>query len=349
MVDQRAEADAVGETRTSRTVSIRVAVIGNHAHPFCSEVHWARAFAENGCDVTPIQVDDAVRHPHETMTVLRRMDAVTYTRTHAPNRYLDQSWTARWAELEDAGVRTIGIHLDRFWDLEREGIVHDDAQFTVGTLFTADGGNDDRWRAAGIRHEWFPPAIDATDAAHLGEVREEYQHDVIFVGSGRYHPSYSERDDLLRFLHDRFGDRFAHYGHGGGRPVVRGLELNDLYRSAKVVIGDSCFANSPDWQTKAHRYWSDRVPDVLGRQGFMIYPDVALDGYRAGKHYATYEPGNWDSLEVAVLSWLDCPAQRLRIASEATEHVRAHHTWRHRMTDVLATVGLDATVESRAS
>lgn len=323
-------------------MTISVAIVGNFVVDYTSESQWARAFREVGCEVTPLQVDDVVRNPVEAMGVLRRHDVATYTRTHSAGRYLDASWTDRWRELEAGGTRTIGLHLDLYHGLEREHLVSEDAQFTVGTLFTADGGHDAEWAALGIDHRWFPPAIDATEAAHEGTPCAEYAHDVIFVGSGRYHVAYPERDDLIRFLHDRFGERFAHYGHGGGRPVVRGNALADLYRSAKLVIGDSCFANAPDWQTKSHRYHSDRVPEVLGRAGAMLYPAVHLDGYRAGYHYFIHEPGDWDSLATAAEIWLDSPAQRERVAVQARDWVRAHHTWKHRMTDVLAELDLDA-------
>src|SRR6266581_774169 len=119
---------------------IDVAVIGNHRHHHCSEAVWARAFAKIGCNVTPMQVDEVAADPDAAMSVLCHQTLVTYTRTHSRGMYLDPSWTDRWRTLAKAGVRTVGLHLDRFYDLEREDLIHTDAQFTVATLWSADGG-----------------------------------------------------------------------------------------------------------------------------------------------------------------------------------------------------------------
>ena len=43
-------------------------------------------------------------------------------------------------------------------------------------------------------------------------------------------------------------------------------ELNTLYASAKLVIGDSCFGG----QIKG--YYSDRVTETTGRGGFLLHP-----------------------------------------------------------------------------
>lgn len=338
------------DNRDGGSLVTRVAVIGNHAHHFCSEAQWARAFTKLGCDVTPLQIDDVVRNPDVAMRVLTQQDACTYTRTHAAGRFLDASWSDRWQELERAGVKTIGLHLDRFWDLEREPLIHSDAQFTVGTLWTADGGNDARWAAAGVNHRWLVPAVDEDDVVG-GQVRRDLAYDVVFVGSGgSYHGEYPQRLDLLRHLRATYGRRFAHFGHGGDHPVVRGQALNDVYASARVVVGDGCFANSPPERRPAN-YWSDRVPETVGRGGFLIHPYVRGLGrfLTTGRDYVTHNPGDWEDLDCQIGAYLANPTEREAIAQNGQARVVREHTWTHRMADVLADAGLRVDAESLSS
>jgi hypothetical protein len=329
----------------------RVAVIGNHQHHHCSEAQWARAFAEIGCDVTPLQIDDVVQNADTAMRVLRAQDLICYTRTHAPGRFLDERWTARWRELERCGVRTVGLHLDRFFDLEREPLIHEgDAQFTVGTLWTADGGNDERWRAAGVNHRWLMPAVDPDDVQG-GQHQRDLAYDVVFVGSGgTYHNAYPERLQLIAHLRRTYGRRFAHYGHGGDHPVVRGKALNDVYASAKVVVGDACFANSGPSQRPVN-YWSDRVVETIGRGGFLIHPWVrGLDQcLTTGIHFVTHNPGDWEDLDCQIGAYLASSGERVGIAETGQAHVLKNHTWAHRCADILASVGLAPEVVSSAA
>lgn len=324
-----------------------VAVIGNHQHPFCSEVYFARGFAENGCAAIPVQIEGAVRDPDDTMSLLQSVDVVTYTRTHSAGRWLDQTWTGRWRALEADGIRTVGMHLDRFWGLEREHLIGDgDAQFTVGTLFTADGGNDDRWIEAGIEHRWMAPAVDRLEAMEPGTWRADLADDIVFAGSSgrRYHGSYPERGELLDHLRRTYGRRFVHYGHDGDRPVVRQQDLNDLYASAAIVVGDSCFANSPD--APADRYWSDRVPETVGRGGFLLHPWVrGLRGFGKADAFgpdelATYNPGDWEDLDAQIGGYLANPGEREGFVERGRARVLRDHTYTARCRTILEAVGL---------
>jgi hypothetical protein len=183
------------------------------------------------------------------------------------------------------------------------------------------------------------PAIDVREGLRVpsgnllaGEI------DVVFVGSGDYHAEYPERDDLLRFLRDRYGDRFLHHGRGGF-PVVREQALTDLYHAARVVVGDSCFANQHT--VRNARYWSDRIPETLGRGGRLLHPWIEGMADRAWiGQLVTYRPGDWDSLGRAIDDRIDHdPVTNLgRWIARAS--VLANDTWDHRVRDILATVGL---------
>ena len=92
---------------------------------------------------------------------------------------------------------------------------------------------------------------------------------MIFVGtSADYHTAdWPYRSQLITFLKGRYADRFAAWGHPN--PTIRNQDLNDLYASAKVSVGDSLCKNF-----KHENYWSDRIYETTGRGHFIIHPYI---------------------------------------------------------------------------
>ncbi len=334
----------------------RVCLIGNFVVPWCTEVHLARALRENGCDVFTLPQDNASAMGAESFLELMfggqnkwaddpkigPPDLVMYVRTHNKTA-LGPPWTHAWAHLKVRGVVTASFHLDRFFDLSREHLVWDhDPLFTMQHVFTADGGNDDRFAQAGVNHHWLPPAVDREEAEWP---RNEGPGDwvVIFAGSGgNYHGEYPQRMELLRQLDMVYGRRFAHFGHSGGRPVVRGQELNDLYASTPIIVGDSCFANEAG-SPRSDRYWSDRIPETIGRGGFLIHPFVpGLRDSFGPSELATYNPGDWADLHAQIGAYLANPGERDGFVERGRARVLRDHTYTVRMRTLLETVGLAA-------
>lgn len=346
---------------------IRVAYIGNFAHAHCTEVAVARALELNGCEVFRVQQEDA--HDSRTFALDGEMPAlVLYTRTHN-HTALSDVWTSMWDRLADRGVVTASVHLDRFWDLPREHLIHDgDPLFTTQHVFTADGGNQERFAAAGVNHHWMPPAFDhdPTNVTAFGETERWLPHelppvnetiDVVFAGTGarHYHPEYPERGKLIDALREKYQDGFVHVGLDGDRPKVHGADLTRLYRSARVVVGDSCFANQGHGE-KADRYWSDRVPETLGRGGVLVHAATAgLTGRTAedartgdhafnASHFMPHDAGDFDSLRLMIDLLLANDSLRWFLRDHGRRHVLAEHTWEVRMRDVLGVCGFPAEV-----
>ena len=73
---------------------------------------------------------------------------------------------------------------------------------------------------------------------------------------------------LMQFLEQTYGKRFAHFGNDG-KHIVRGDELNRVYASAKVVVGDTLCIDF----TYPH-YWSDRIYETTGRGGMIVHPFI---------------------------------------------------------------------------
>lgn len=337
------------------SMTIRCVYIGNYTAPWCTEVHIARDLEAIGCKVDRIQEPNDPGHHIKTVRRLRyeigdapnKPDLLLWTRTWGLHPSATQDlW--RWAESN--GIVTASYHLDLYLGLQREAAMMSDPFWTTQHVFTPDGNeaSEAEFARRGINHHWMPPAI-VSDECVPGQFREEYAHDVVFVGSRGYHKEWPWRVELIDGLKAHYGDRFAHYG-GEGLPTVRsgfhngeleeGLWLNDLYRSAKVVVGDTL--NLPG-NTK---YISDRYFEVMGRGGCLLAPWVPVLGdlgFADGNQLYTYTahertvPAVCEHVD-RILEMSTHHTQTVRAAAQT--FVRENHTYRQRLAEALRIMGL---------
>lgn len=320
---------------------MRIAYIGNYRHPFCTEVHISAELEGMGHDVNRLQEPPggvgAVDFVHRVRQDLLAdpVDLVLFTRTWG----LPEATTHMWREFEVAGMVTASFHLDLYRGLAREGSIVDDPFWTTGWVFTADGdpGTQAWLDGLGVRHAWSPAAIYSGECG-AGIYRAEFDYDVVFVGSkaDNYHDEWPWRRELLEYLERTYGRRFRRFGGDMPGGPIRNAALNDLYASAKVVIGDSLALDG-------HRdYWSDRYYETVGRGGFLIGPRVpGIEAhFEDGVHLFLYDIGDLPGLHAQIDFALEKPAMRRAIAGAGMVHVAANHTYRNRLEVALATMGL---------
>lgn len=319
--------------------SLLVAQIGNFGPPASTENHLARAWRNNGHQVVPLQESQP-----DVWRLLAKgewpigTDLVCWTRTGwdwpalglSRNEALDLQLTFL-EQARHAGLPTLGAHLDRWWGLNREGQVKDEPFFRVDLLATADGGHDAEWAAAGISHVWMPPGV-SIDECEPGTYRREMASPIAFVGSWRpgYHDEWRHRPELVDWLRRTYRHRVKFWPQKG-RPAVRGAALRDLYASTKVLVGDSCLAGG---QT---RYWSDRVPETIGRGGFLVHPYVEgiEDHFDAERHLRCWPLNDWRELRRTIDYYLAHDDERAGIAAAGKAHVLAHHTYEVRVRELV--------------
>lgn len=302
---------------------MRIAYVGRFAEGWATERDMATALRRLEHEVVEL-------HEHQadawSVIVRERFDLILWTTA-------GDAHPLAGATLRLVDEPVVGYHLDRWWGLRRQREIASDAFFDsacVDLLVTADGGHDEDWKAVGLRHRWLPPAI-ASEEALEGRYRADLDVDVAFVGSWRrYLPDWPHRRDLVNHLRRWFGDRLGLWPQHAG--PVRGPALSDLYASARVVVGDSCLAGA------ATRYWSDRIPETLGRGGFLLHPAVGglEEHFKVGEHLATWPAGNWRALREALAFWITADGERRRIRSAARAHVLEHHTYDVRAAELLA-------------
>ena len=316
---------------------IAIWFIGNFAPPHSTENHVARAFRSQVGLLEEVQESDPTCWDKMTEGIHggARPDFILWTSTNWGRD--DRSAQLRFLlAAAHAHVPVIGYHLDIWWGLAREQEVSTEPFFCVDLLITADGGHDDRWEAANVNHVWFPPAVSAPEAV-TGFYIDHYRSKLAFVGnhSGGYHQEHQHRHELVSWLRTNFRNE-CRFWPEMGQLAVRGQDLQDLYASVDVVVGDSAFAGS------LARYVSDRLPETTGRGGFLLLPNIEgiTDGsewrpgervWTAGQHIATWNVGDWEALGEAIERALSNPGDRREIAAAGRQHTISHHTYEVRV------------------
>ena len=311
---------------------LTLAVCGNHQVNYCTEAELAWTLETMGHRVLRFQENHTSTEDMLRQCVQQEVQLFLYVHTHHWSTPGEMSLDELFMALRGFSIRTASFHLDRFWGLDtsdkRESHIGRHPFWHTDRVFTADGGNQVAFEARGVNHTWLPPAV-ASRHCHRGTYRSELACNVAFVGSRAYHPEYLFRTKLIDWLSRTYHQGFRRFAPDAGG-VVREELLNDVYASALVVVGDSCFAGSP-------YYWSDRVPETLGRGGFLLHPTtpgLVIDGL------VTYEPGNLVDLQQKIDHYIWDDHDRHVCTNRAMLDVVSHHTYTQRMGTLLATMGL---------
>lgn len=312
---------------------LRIAFLGNWGPSHSSENHEALSFEALGHHVTRIQEGETpateVAHlakGHDLFFWVQTYGLAVTGGTHSERAQM-------LADIKDMQIPTVAYHLDLWWGLDRAVQITTEPYFECDHVFSTDGGHDDLWNEAGVNHHWLPPAVFHEEAVDSLPNPRRWPGKVAFVGSWRHYghaEHWPVRKKMLDTLNRRFSRHFMCYPRGG---AVRGAELNELYATVPIIVGDSCLAG------QIRGYWSDRVPETTGRGGFLIHPHVP-GILNIHPSLVVYEPENWAQLVEKVEYYLDHDAARESLRRDNATWTRTHHTYRNRMQTVLEKVGL---------
>lgn len=321
--------------------------IGNFRAEHSTENHVMRALRNIGVMVTPRQEDEpetfhdlGTGREHVDYTDIKTVDFILWTRTGwdweriypggERQALADQRKMLRRARL--LGVPVIGFHLDIWWGLKRVHQVETEPFFESTIVITADGGHDEEWKSVGVNHCWMPPGVSELECAP-GFWNGEYASPVAFVGSwqGGYHKESEHRAALIKWLKKNYPNDCEFYPLPGHH-AVRGSALRDLYASVSVVVGDSCFTG-----TGLANYWSDRIPETLGRGGVLLHPYVpGLENhFQLGEDLVVWEAGDWGTLRTLIDELVKDRPHRELISRHGRERVLRDHTYEVRMRQLI--------------
>lgn len=312
---------------------MKIFLVGNLSQNHCSEVHWAATLEDLGHAVTRQQENEI--KPGTLNDLVRGHDLFIWVRTWAgfvTHQDIE--------EIRKLGIPSVNIHLDLFIGLPRGDSLDTDPRWRCDHIFTADGDPASQaiFESKDINHHWLKAGVFKPEAVY-GNPRPKLMTDVTFVGGGVTYGHFNEwpyRRQLVTWLKNTYGSRYTKYGHP--EPTMRNQDLNDLYASAKIVVGDSL---CPGF-TKPN-FWSDRVYETIGRGGFIIHPyiegledEFTLDG--PDKNLVTYEYGNFDQLKELIDYYLTHDEERERIRKAGHEYVKEHCTYHNRLQQMIDTV-----------
>lgn len=312
---------------------MRIAFLGNFNVPFTSESHYAATFEKMGHKV--IRLQEPMVTTDRVYQVAVESDMFFWVHTHGWTLKGNRTMAEVLRRLERKGVPTVAYHLDLYMGLRRWNEYHDHDYFKVKHFFTVDKLMAD-WlnENTGTIGHYLPAGVFEPECYMALPTPERFDYDVVFVGSRKYHPEWQYRPKLVQFLEQTYGKRFAHFGNDG-KHVVRGDELNRLYASAKVVVGDTLCIDF----TYPH-YWSDRIYETTGRGGMIVHPFITgIDTqFESGKEVVFYQYGDMVDLKTKIDQLLADESYREKIRSAGHERTKRDHTYTNRLQTIIETI-----------
>jgi hypothetical protein len=313
---------------------MRVVYIGNFTVSYSTESHLANSLEALGHSVLRLQ--ENTTNTNEVLKEGLRSDLLMWSHTHG--------WRIRgriplrtvMRNLKRRNIPTVAYHLDLWLGLERQRDLRRDEYWYVEHFFTVDKLMAERLNASpNMPTGYYLPAGVYEPETKLGKIKKQYQHDVIFVGSRIYHRQWQYRTKLIGWLEQTYGKRFALYGKDG-KGLIRGQELNDLYHSSKIVIGDTLCLNF-DYPY----YLSDRVFETTGRGGFIIHPYIkGIRELFTDDELVTYDFNNFEQLQGLIDYYLEHDEEREAIRTKGWQRTKLEHTYTKRLQTIINTLGL---------
>lgn len=303
---------------------MRIAFLGNFGVPYSTESHHAWTWEKLGHHVTRLQEGRATTD--EVLEACRGAQIFQYTHTHGWSTPGSILITEMLDRIHEMGVKSFSFHLDVYFGLEawdhRDSLVGKHPSWKTQYWFSTVGSKDAEFKQRGVNHYFLPPGV-VEYGCYEGKYEPSLAVDVGFAGSVNYHPEYPFRGQMVQTLQSHYGSRFRLF------QGYREQNLNNLYASVKVMVGDHCFAGEP-------KYWSDRCPETCGRGGFIVYPRT--EGLCIPT--AVYEPQNVNDLIAKVDYYLAHEAEREEIRKRCFLHTKMHDTYTVRLQEILKVMGL---------
>lgn len=290
--------------------------IGNFTRPWTTENHIKASFESLGYEVIPLQ--EGKIHNKQIFDAIKTYNPEFLLYTKTWNKNYD------WKAIKRR-VFTVSWTLDLYHDLERKTQLDDNPFFHTHLVISPDGGHEKEFKEHKVNHAYVKPGVFDKEC-YIGKYDAEYDYDVVFVGSYLfYHPEWKHRKALVDFLIKTYGNRFEFFPKDR---AIRGDTLNNLYATAKIVVGDSL--HSP-------HYWSDRLYETTGRGGFLIHPKVeGIDEeFEYGTHIVGYNYWDFKGLKKKIDYYLKNPDERKAVQMAGFNMVKEKCTYVVRCQEVL--------------
>jgi hypothetical protein len=308
-----------------------ITFLGNFRVDYSTESHHVKTLESLGHKVIKLQETEATSEI--ILQSAKKSNLFVWVHTHGWDTPGKISMRSVLESLKDSNVPSMTYHLDLWFGLKRQkDLKRDPVYLYIDHFFTVDNQMA-KWfnENTSVRGHYLPAAVFDQECSYLPQ---KLEHDVIFVGSKNYHAEWPYRPKLINWLEDAYKSSFELWG-GQGKGVIRGSDLNKLYATTRVVVGDTLCPkfSYPD-------YWSDRVYETLGRGGFIIHPYISgmEKHFTDKKHLVFYDFNNFEQLKNLIDYYLAHPKEAEAIRKAGFDHVRNNHTYKNRWTHILKEV-----------
>jgi hypothetical protein len=305
---------------------MKITFLGNFGVSYSSENHHVKTLESLGHEVICLQ--EGKVDGNEIVKQALTSDLFVVVHTHG--------WVTPILPLSDVlrllkgKVTTLTYHLDLWFGIDRQkDLETDDFYKLIDHFFCTDKLMADWFNDNTKVKGHFLPAGVYHEETYLLDLPKT--NDVIFVGSKGYHNEWKWRPQLIDWLYQAYGDRFKHYGNDG-LGVVRGDDLNRLYASTKIVVGDTLCLNF-----NYPYYLSDRVFETTGRGGFLLMPYIKgiEDLFKVGKEIITFKFGDFKDLKSKIDYYLEHDDEREEIRIAGFERTKKDHNYKNRWITIL--------------
>lgn len=309
---------------------MKITFVGNFRVSYTSETHHANTLESMGHKVTRLQEGDI-----NASVILQyglQSNLVVWVHTHGWETPGDIPAMSK--ALREAGVPLINYHLDLWLGLDRQKDLDSPYYKSLHHFFTVDKLMAD-WlneNTNTVGH-FLPAAVyDKEVYIHPAYDPDNFEHDVVFVGSRDYHKEWPYRPELVDWLKANYNA--THIGRDG-LGTLRGDALNRLYAKSKIAVGDTLNIgfNYP-------YYSSDRLWESIGRGAFTIYPFIkGLEKhYKRHKEVVYYKHGDFEKLREVIDYYLEHDDEREKIRLEGQYKTKISGTYLNRWHQILEAV-----------
>lgn len=306
-----------------------ITFLGNFRVDYSTESHHFKTLQSMGHKVIKLQETEATSK--EVYNSASNSDLFVWVHTHGWKTSGPPEMSNVLKHLKRDEVPSMAYHLDLWLGLKRQRDLSSDPIYKeIENFFTVDYKMAEWFnKRTNVNGYYLPAGVYDKEALYRPAAR--FQHEIIFVGSKRYHPEWKYRGKLIDWLGNTYGNKFEHWGNDG-KGTIRGKSLNQLYAKTKVVVGDSLCPNF-----NYPYYWSDRVYETLGRGGFLIHPYIKgmEKEFTDGKHLVFYEYNNFSQLKQTINYYLKNKDEREEIRLAGHELVKNNYTYKNRWETIL--------------
>lgn len=235
-------------------------------------------------------------------------------------------------QFKELGKRSFVINYTE--DVREDIQWMEDAAPHIGLTIFTNQDDVDKLKSKGILNAAYMP-VSYNDVWYRPVPKtDKYYGDIVFIGHNNVNsnlnfPYAQERQDMIKFMKVRFGDKFRSSGMGQEFQMLPPAEVIQAYSNCKIVITQNNF--------KRKGYCSDRGLNAMGCGAIVIhqYFEGCTDIFNEAPHLHTWD--TFDKLQNMCKAFLGGAEKKYR-HEETAKYTKENHSWHKRIKDLMKLV-----------